>query len=184
MTNPANLVPEIMRRTMKNLEIIDDLYKEQQRRKFGESPRLATNEDWEPYEVTQLLNSFLGAFAIPWEKLLDRQFSDKALEEVAAFEGIIAGFKQSRGRRKRAHQFVNCIRNAFAHGNIALGKGTEIQDVRLWNCDLDSKVKNWEVFLTVDDLKQIIRAFVAIASKHEDEHVDNSIGKDCPCDPD
>ena len=56
--NPQDRVPDLMRRTMMNLRFI-----EEQKQQNG------------PFEVTQLVNSFLGALAHPWEQFrseLDR----------------------------------------------------------------------------------------------------------------
>jgi hypothetical protein len=47
---PYEPVLDIMRRTMANLEFVEE-----------------HKSDIGPFEVTQLLNSFLGALAHPWE---------------------------------------------------------------------------------------------------------------------
>ena len=52
MTMPTEPVRDIMRRTMANLAFIE-----------------RHKSDSGPYEVTQLINSFLGALAHPWEDM-------------------------------------------------------------------------------------------------------------------
>jgi hypothetical protein len=62
---PHEPVRDVMRRTMQNLQFVE------------------THKDPNgPYEVTQLLNSFLGALAHPWEKY-QVELCSKSLSEAA-----------------------------------------------------------------------------------------------------
>lgn len=69
MGNTTTPVRTIMDRTMSNLKLVQRLHKEAVER--GDQV-----DELGPFEVTQLVNSFSGALAHPWERVFatDRQF--------------------------------------------------------------------------------------------------------------
>ena len=64
---PNEPLRDVMRRTMKNLEFVE---------------RSATPTG--PFEVTQLINSFIGALAHPWEQL-KAELNDMPLSDAAGW---------------------------------------------------------------------------------------------------
>lgn len=123
---PFEPVRDVMRRTMANLEFI-----ETHKQRNG------------PYEVTQLLNSFLGALCHPWESYrID--LDTKSLAEAAAegWPGIIKERPRDYDPQSLG-DLVRLMRNAIAHGNIKFLPGStgEIQALRIWN--KERSVRNW-----------------------------------------
>jgi hypothetical protein len=170
-----------MIRTQKNLKLIREL--RDQRLAEG----VLVDEDG-PFEVTQLVNSFLAAFAHPWE-LLFKGRSVEQLPELSVLESHLAGAERMCPPGLDLVKRLGNIRNAFAHGNVEFLSRTsfrassrEITSVRLWNCPR-SGVKNWEAEFTVDRLSDLLDDFMTITIKLYDP--DKPLrDKDCPCDPD
>ena len=67
-----------MNRTKANLQLMNEL--QEKRRRDG-----IDVEKEGPYEVTQVINSFLGALVHPWEALL-RKDDGRSLAQVARLE--------------------------------------------------------------------------------------------------
>jgi hypothetical protein len=65
---PNERIVDVMRRTMFNLRYIEE-----------------SSADFGPYEVTQLVNSFMGAFAHPWERFKNEL--EKKPISVSVIEG-------------------------------------------------------------------------------------------------
>jgi hypothetical protein len=99
---PQERIRDIMLRTMKNLEFIYEYKK----------------KGYEVYEVTQLINSFLGALAHPWEVYRDK-LNDMSLD-VAAERGwpIIKKGRKSDKEIRSLGAPVKHIRNGIAHGHV------------------------------------------------------------------
>lgn len=112
----------------------------------------ATNEG--PYEVTQLLATFVLAVAHPRERKLERHMNDLRLDDAARYFGLPdlgQVLYQPRPRPKRKPQVreerefdpskylgdqIEILRNAIAHGNITFSTSSvseDISDVRLLN---------------------------------------------------
>ena len=88
---PFEPVLDIMRRTMENLEFVER----------------HANKDG-PYEVTQLINSFLGALAHPWEEfqaeLLQMPLADAAAKGWPIPDDRVRGAaRRRRSARRRRH---------------------------------------------------------------------------------
>jgi hypothetical protein len=139
-----------MRRTMFNLEFIDKRCSDQG-----------------PYETTQLVNSFLGALAHPWERL--RTDLDQISLDEAHKRGWpkIVKTQTSDKEPKNLGQLIAWTRHAFAHGNVnyyADAKGV-IDTVEFWNeKDLkNGKRRIWGTRLNVEDLRAYLEGFVALA---------------------
>jgi len=109
-----------------------------------------------PYDTTQLINSFLGAFVHVKERF------DNLIPQVPYPPPNWPDIKTNANYKSPANlrQFVRFVRNGISHGNVEiLGQG-KISGVRIWNTN--SKVRNWEADISEDDLGKLLRAFVTI----------------------
>ena len=99
---PQERVIDIMRRTMKNLEFIREYKK----------------NGCEVYEVTQLVNSFLGALAHPWEVYREK-LNDMPLD-VAVTHGWPTIKKELKSDKNICSlgELVQHMRNGIAHGHV------------------------------------------------------------------
>lgn len=100
-----------MRRTLDNLEYIEADVVAQRREEI--------------FEITQLVNSFLGVLAHPWEKLFDA--GSLATLEIGSEEYDGLGFptlpstwSQDTEHPKNLAHLLRLLRNGVAHGNIDL----------------------------------------------------------------
>jgi hypothetical protein len=154
MGMPTQPVLDVMRRTMVNLEFVE--------------ARSSRNG---PYEVTQLINSFLGALAHPLE-----EFSEE-LKSLPVSEAVNRGWpaigkEWPTDREPRSmDELIRLLRNAVAHGNVEFlpdGRG-EINALRLWNIDSRSKQRTWGAIVTVDNTRKLLTLFVdLIEERHRD----------------
>jgi HEPN pEK499 p136 len=139
---PHEPVRDIMRRTMHNLRFVE-----------------AHQGPDGPYEVTQLLNSFLGALAHPWEKY-HNELCAKSLAEAAA-----TGWPKISSDRdpQSLGDLVRLMRNAVAHGNVDYlpGPAGEIQAHRIWN--LDRGRRTWNAVISVAQMRAFLMCFVQLA---------------------
>jgi HEPN pEK499 p136 len=146
---PHEPVRDVMRRTIQNLEFIE----------AHRGPR-------GPYEVTQLLNSFLGAMAHPWE-VYEMEICGRSLSEATA-----SGWPRILKERPRDRDpdtlgdLVRVMRNAIAHGNVQFlpGRAADIQALKIWNEDRNG-VRTWGAVITVRDMRAILTCFVRLAEE-------------------
>lgn len=148
--NPEVPVRDIMRRTMFNLHRIE-----------------SQASDDGPYEVTQLVNSFLGALAHPWERF-KQQLNSISLP-VAESQGWPRVIKERNedSDPKNLGDLVRLLRNGIAHGNIIFipDSNNEIRAIQLWNTDPRTERRTWGAVLTVDVLRQLLNHFVGLAEE-------------------
>ena len=142
---PHEPVLDIMRRTMANLAFI-----EQSASSHG------------PFEVTQLINSFLGALAHPWESLRNE------LNSMSITEAESQGWPIPRAERTTDHaptnlgDFIRLLRNGVAHGNISFladGKG-QIAALRIENRNRGRRT--WGVIFTPENMRRLLERFVTL----------------------
>jgi hypothetical protein len=135
---------DIMRRTMANLEFIE---------------HHATKQHG-PYEVTQLINSFLGALAHPWERFRD------GIEEMplTASGGWPPLPKEppTDTEPRSIGEALRLLRNGIAHGNIDFLPGSDgtISAVRIRNYNRGKRT--WGTVLSVTDLRRFLVQFVRL----------------------
>jgi hypothetical protein len=143
MGTPTEPIRDIMRRTMVNLAFI-----EQSARSDG------------PYEVTQLVNSFLGALAHPWEVMQDDLKSLPLAEATRRGWPALAKERSTDRDPTSLGDLVRLMRNGFAHGHIEFWPGAkgEIQALRIWNTDRNDR-RTWGVIVTVDDARRLLLRF-------------------------
>ncbi len=148
---PHEPVRDIMRRTMHNLEFV-----EAHARVEG------------PYEVTQLINSFLGALAHPWETYRDDLIAMSLAAARTAGWPAIPKERPTDREPTSLGDLVRCMRNALAHGNVEFLPGAvgEIRALRLWNTDRGART--WGAAVTTVDMRALLVCFVALAEElHE-----------------
>jgi len=149
--NPLEPVRDVMQRTMFNLQFIED-----RQDKDG------------PYEVTQLINSFLGALAHPWEHFRNE------LNQISLSDSAGQGWPQIKKERqtdvnlKNLGDLLRLMRNGIAHGNITFlpDERNQIRAVRLWNNNPQGN-RTWGTILTVDVMRSLLDRFVQLT---EDLH--------------
>jgi len=145
---PGESVPELMRRTMFNLHFIQE--------KRGPTG---------PYEVTQLINSFLGALAHPWERYGERlkhiSLRDAEAEGWPRLEKVYKTDKEP----KNLGDLIRLIRNGVAHGNIIFhpDPGGEIRSLHIWNVDPRENKRTWGSVLTIEQMRTFLDKFVETA---------------------
>jgi hypothetical protein len=121
----------------------------------------ATNSG--PFEVTQLINSFLGALVHPWEELKD-DLCAMRLTEAGGWPAV---------KKERPHDeelatvgdLIRRMRNGIAHGNISYlpGPEGEIKALRIWNVNRGRR--DWGAILTAADLRCFLVQFVRVAEE-------------------
>lgn len=141
-----------------------------------------------PFEITQLINSFMGVFAHPWDQLLDK--SKLETERLSSTRFRECGFPElpqfppeGEGTRMESiHDYLRVLRNAMAHGNFKLldrkelrslrQRGTlpkvsekEITGLRLWNTPMNSDRKNWITVLDIYEMRNCIEAMARLCEK-------------------
>jgi hypothetical protein len=150
MVMPVEPIRDIMRRTIANLAFV-----EQNAGPEG------------PYEVTQLINSFLGALAHPWEAMQAELMALPLAEAAKRGWPTITKERPTDSDPKSLGDLVRLMRNGFAHGNITFlpdAKG-EIRALRIWNAHLKSKQRTWGTILTVKDARTFLARFAELAEE-------------------
>lgn len=149
---------DLMERTMANWAIMDELHAARRNR---DAPQ--------PYEVTQLVNSFLGALAYPWEDLKIRAADDEPWNLPMSVLNQRYGFptltKAKRGDTDPSdfRDTIRQLRNGMAHGNIRFYSDhrREVHQIEIWN-EYKNK-RTWGTFMTMDELRQFLNAFYRFA---------------------
>ena len=153
MGMPTDAIRDVMRRTMANL-------------KFVEERQTPTG----PYEVTQLINSFLGALAHPFEAL------SEDLNRLELGEAAKYGWPEIKKERATDREpgsigeLIRLLRNAMAHGNIEFlsDRRGEIVALRLHNRDRGRRT--WGAIVTVPDARRLLDRFVALVEERHKDH--------------
>jgi hypothetical protein len=136
-------VRQLMERTKTNHEFIQQ----------------AQCRDQHVYEVTQLLNSFLGAFAHPWEEW-KKELSKVSLEEAIALGWPEVESDDPRDDRPRnLGDLLRLIRNGLMHGNIRFIPDTnsDIRALQVWN--QWGRYRTWGATLDIETLRLFLDCF-------------------------
>lgn len=153
MGMPTEPILDIMRRSMANLA-------------FVEAHAHAAG----PYEVTQLINTFLGALAHPFEAMRNNLMSLPMAD--AAVQGWPSITKERPSDREpdSLGDLLRLLRNSLAHGNIEFlaDSAGQINALRIWNVDGRGR-RAWGAIITVGDMRQVLGRFVdLIESRHRE----------------
>lgn len=141
-----------------------------------------------PFEITQLINSFLAVVAHPWDQLLDKdKLNDIGLDSRVMRE---CGFPDipnlpvegNPAPMTSAYDLLRVLRNGMAHGNMELldrralrdlrqygplprvAEG-EIAGIRIWNRKSESDPITWCTALNIHELEQIVTAMMRLCEK-------------------
>ena len=149
--NPKFRVKDLMDRTKVNLDFIY----EHRNRESG------------PYEVTQLINSFLGAFVHVKEGFFEHVPADHAPYKNWPVIKTDPGYPDPKNLR----ELVRLIRNSLAHGNIDFipNDNDDIAAVHIWNNDRNC-AKIWGTEITVDDLRKLLEQFIRLMTPILKQH--------------
>jgi hypothetical protein len=150
MVMPSEPVRDIMHRTMLNLAYI-----EERAQRDG------------PFEVTQLINSFLGALAHPWEALkVDLMALPLVEASKRGWPNIIKERPADRDPQTLG-DVIRLVRNGFAHGNITFLSGPkgEIRSLRVWNTNGHNGLRTWGAIISVADARQFLIRFAELAEE-------------------
>jgi hypothetical protein len=145
---PHEPIRDVMRRTMQNLQFIE-----------------AHKGLDGPYEVTQLLNSFLGALSHPWEAYQSELCNRPLTEALAIGWPNIAKERPGDRDPESIGDLVRLMRNAIAHGNVDFlpGPAGDIRALRVWNKDRGRRT--WGALITVADMRAFLICFVQLAEE-------------------
>ncbi len=154
---PHERIRDLMRRTMVNLRLIE---------------AQATREG--PYEITQLVNSFLAALAHPWEEY------KQDLDRLSISDANTTGWPElnkewaSDDEPKSLGDLLRLVRNAFAHGNLEFLStgGNEITHIRFWNNKRKGK-RTWGAIAGVDSMRLFLDKFLELAENLSESDVRN-----------
>jgi hypothetical protein len=148
-------------RTEANLRWIDEAVKSRRHNPDG------------PFEVTQLVNSFLGALAHSWEAITEHDGTRSLLKRLTINSAREAGWPipnqddRSTVTPHNVADLLRSMRNGFAHGNVAFhpdGAG-EIGAIEIWNQpgQRTNRRTAWAGPLSVADLRRFLDKLVALA---------------------
>ena len=161
----------LMYRTIQNFEFVND-----QRSHGG------------PFEVTQLINSFLAVVAHPWDQLLDKRklegvkLDSRLFRECRFPEFPSLPIEGGYGSVDNAYDLLRVLRNGMAHGNMELldrkslrklrqtgplprvGEN-EISGIKVWNRKSDEVSISWCTALNIYELQQILWAMMRLCEK-------------------
>ncbi len=118
------------------------------------------------WEVTQLVNSFLGALAHPWEQWQHEPQLKLSLADAQAQGWPTVEKDDPRDEDpQNLRDLLRLVRNAMAHGNVEfLNDGNnEIRAVRFWN--EDGGWRTWGATLDVPTLRQFLDCFIQLAAE-------------------
>jgi len=143
----------IIERTMANLDCINAI----------KTLQATAGKVTAPYDVTQLVNSFLMTLLHNWDELKNGWPQLKQ-------NGVMWPKIQSSKPNQPAQQCVGKIRNALAHGCFVFEgpEDGEIAALHLWICrPPDYKEVEWHAEISVSDMRQMLDCFVQLAEAND-----------------
>lgn len=161
----------LMYRTIRNLDFID-----QHKDHHG------------PFEVTQLINSFLALIAHPWDQLLDKEKMGKVKLDSRTFKECgfpvfpILPVEGEPTKVDDAGELLRVLRNGMAHGNIELldrkdmrsvrqtgplprVQEKEIAGIKIWNRKEENSPITWCTALNIYELRQCLDGMMRLCEK-------------------
>jgi hypothetical protein len=140
--------------------IYDDLVKDFASRTFQNLQYIQEGKEKgdEVFEVTALISSLLGLIVFPKEKLSLESFKIQLCDLAKSGWPDINSKEKIQKTRTFADFFVK-MRHAVAHGNIRAKSHTsnnEITELTFWNIHRRSNKKDWEINLSVAEIKQLV----------------------------
>jgi hypothetical protein len=154
MGMPTAPLLDIMRRSMANLAFIET----------HASPA-------GPYEVTQLINTFLGALAHPFEAMREDLMALPLTDAAAQGWPTIKKERPSDNEPVSLGDLIRLMRNGLAHGNLDYlsdGKG-QIYALRVWNTHPRTGARTWGAAVSVADMRRLLDRFVELIENRHRE---------------
>ncbi len=154
MGMPTEPLSDIMRRSMANLAFIES---------HASPPG--------PYKVTQLVNTFLGALAHPFEAMRNDLMALPLGDAARHRWPTVVRERLDDTEPSSLRDLIRCMRNALAHRNIEFlsdGRG-EVSFVRLRNTQPRSNRRIWGAVVTVAEMRRFLDAFVALVERRHQE---------------
>ncbi|TIO24008.1 hypothetical protein [Mesorhizobium sp.] len=112
-----------------------------------------------PYEVTQLINTFLGALAHPFEAMRDDLMGLGLADAAAMGWPTINKERPSDSDPASLGDLIRLIRN---------GRG-QIHALRVWNTQPRTQARTWGAVVPVAEIRRFLRLFVElIERRHKD----------------
>lgn len=149
---PEERIASVLHRTLHNLEYID-----RRARPNG------------PFEVVQLINSFMGAAVHPWENLLKAEDELVNLSKREVKWPSLVKSNPDDDEPSDFHEEMAWIRHAFAHGNIEyLNAEGSIVGIEIRNCGYSRKQQKritWGTSLDLHQLRQLLDSYAEIAAR-------------------
>ncbi len=122
-----------------------------------------------PFEVVQLVNSFMGAAIHPWENLLKEHEQLVNLSENDVNWPPLTKANPNDDDPIDFHEQLAWIRHAFAHGNIEyVNAGGKISGIDIRNSGFSKKQNkriNWGTHLDIDTLGKLLNSYCAMAHR-------------------
>ena len=122
--------------------------------------------------MTQLINSFLGALAHPWETYQD-DLTAMSLAQARADGWPKIDKELATDREPHSlGDLIKFVRHAVAHGNLIFlpGQEGEIRAIQVINKDPNRNYKQiWGAIVTVADMRAFLERFVALAEDLHDQ---------------
>ena len=154
MGMPTEPILDIMRRSMANLA-------------FVEAHACPAG----PYEVTQLINTFLGALAHPFEAMRNDLMALPLTDAAVLGWPTINKERPSDTEPASLGDLIRLMRNGMAHGNLDYlsdGKG-QIHALRVWNTRPRTGARTWGAVVPIADMRRFLGLFVElIERRHKD----------------
>lgn len=182
-------IQELAKRTLSNLAIIDRL---------AEIEKNMPEDEKTAFEVTQLINSFMGLIVAPQEQLYNEyppEFSDKKVQKVFEWckengdyscSYCIKGCPREGKEAETLKEFIRHIRNCVSHMSFPKSKsnidsffqpvgGTEITDLyfiskRAYACNLCKERKSCEQ-VQLAKSRQVFKVRIPIVAEIEGQSV-------------
>jgi hypothetical protein len=115
----------------------------------------------EKYEVTLLINCFLGLLVLPHERL----FLDKIpvvpfekFEEWGLPENFVKNWGKIPENERNLKEIIHHMRNSIAHFRITTyGDGSEITSINFQDCDSSGRIITFEGEIPVKCLKKFVK---------------------------
>lgn len=144
----GTVVRDFARRTLTNLEFIEDHYYNVYRKGKGNT---------EVYEVTQMINSLLGLLVFPQQEFWD------FIKPVPLTLSELSWLKIDQcgpGTCGNLKQLIRYVRNSISHFNVYFVKDKDyIKRMEMWNVDRKGET-NWRAEIDVFDLREFAIYFI------------------------
>jgi len=118
--------------------------------------------DAEKYEVTLLINCFVGLLILPHELHFKRNpsLSLIKLEEWGLPKDFVKSWGEKKDNERDIREIIRHMRNSIAHLKIKpIGNGSDIISIRLWDTNTSGEKITFEGEISVDCLKKFIKKF-------------------------